>query len=74
MGTLLVYSVGPFVSYAAVCWLGAAICGLYIVLVLTFVTETAVYQVMKGNHIIVLKAATWLWMKFGTEIIVWNNP
>ncbi|KAJ8715695.1 hypothetical protein PYW07_010177 [Mythimna separata] len=50
IGILFAYSVGPFVPYSAINWIGAAINGLYLVTVFLFVTETAVYQVMKGRR------------------------
>ncbi|KAJ8715696.1 hypothetical protein PYW07_010178 [Mythimna separata] len=49
LGVLFAYSVGPFVPYSFISWIGAALCALYLVTVFLFVTETAVYQVMKGR-------------------------
>ncbi|KAJ8709793.1 hypothetical protein PYW08_009797 [Mythimna loreyi] len=50
MGVLLAYSVGPFVSFSLISWIGAAMTALYLVAVFLFVTETAVFQVMKGRR------------------------
>ena len=60
LGVLFAYSVAPFVSYGVVNWISLALCGLYLVLVFFFVTETAVYQVMKGKimNIIIFELKT----------------
>ncbi|KAJ8709794.1 hypothetical protein PYW08_009798 [Mythimna loreyi] len=50
LGTLVAYSIGPFLPYASVCWFGVALNGLYIVAVVLFVSETAVYLVMKDKR------------------------
>ncbi|CAH0597652.1 unnamed protein product [Chrysodeixis includens] len=47
-GTLLVYSYGPFVSYAATCWLPLAMAVVYLCLLYT-IPESPVYQVMVGK-------------------------
>uniref|UniRef100_A0A2A4J788 Major facilitator superfamily (MFS) profile domain-containing protein n=1 Tax=Heliothis virescens TaxID=7102 RepID=A0A2A4J788_HELVI len=48
-GTLIVYSIGPFVSYSWVNWIVAIICVPYIAGIFFVVPETAAYQVMSGN-------------------------
>ncbi|KAJ8709792.1 hypothetical protein PYW08_009796 [Mythimna loreyi] len=50
IGILFAYSVGPFVPYSMISWIGATLNAVYLILVFFFVTETAVYQVMKGKR------------------------
>ncbi|KAJ8715698.1 hypothetical protein PYW07_010180 [Mythimna separata] len=48
LGTLLIYTVGPFVPYELTCWLAVLTATTYLVLVIVIVPESPVYQVMKG--------------------------
>uniref|UniRef100_A0A2H1WAF6 SFRICE_008901 n=1 Tax=Spodoptera frugiperda TaxID=7108 RepID=A0A2H1WAF6_SPOFR len=48
-GTLVVYSVGPFVSYATISWLSMTISGVYLVALFFIVPETATYHVIAGK-------------------------
>ncbi|KAF9797489.1 hypothetical protein SFRURICE_008737 [Spodoptera frugiperda] len=45
-GTLIAYSVGPFVSYAAISWIAVGIAVGYVIGLFFIVPETAVYLVM----------------------------
>ncbi|XP_026729106.1 facilitated trehalose transporter Tret1-like isoform X2 [Trichoplusia ni] len=49
IGTLLVYSYGPFVSYAATSWLPFSVIAVYMAL-LYFIPESPVFQVMIGKR------------------------
>uniref|UniRef100_A0A2A4IXX0 Major facilitator superfamily (MFS) profile domain-containing protein n=1 Tax=Heliothis virescens TaxID=7102 RepID=A0A2A4IXX0_HELVI len=48
-GTLIVYSIGPFVSYSWTNWIAAILSALYMAGIYFVVPETAAYQVMAGN-------------------------
>lgn len=47
LGTLVVYSVGPYVSYAGTGWLGLGLTLVYVSSVM-FIPESPVFQVMVG--------------------------
>ncbi|CAH0697050.1 unnamed protein product [Spodoptera exigua] len=48
-GTLIVYSVGPFVTYATISWLSMTISGIYLIALFLVVPETATYHVIAGK-------------------------
>ncbi|XP_035441861.2 facilitated trehalose transporter Tret1-like [Spodoptera frugiperda] len=49
-GTLIAYSVGPFVSYAAISWIAVGIAVGYVIGLFFIVPETAVYLVMANRR------------------------
>ncbi|KAF9414412.1 hypothetical protein HW555_007666 [Spodoptera exigua] len=49
-GTLVVYCIGPFVSYAALSWIAVGIGVVYIILLFFIVPETAVFLVMANRR------------------------
>ncbi|KAJ8709797.1 hypothetical protein PYW08_009801 [Mythimna loreyi] len=49
LGTLLVYSAGPYISYATLNWMAAILCVIFVVTLFLFVPESAVFLVMKGK-------------------------
>ncbi|KAJ8709795.1 hypothetical protein PYW08_009799 [Mythimna loreyi] len=49
MGTLLVYTLGPFMPYELTCWIAVLTAFTYLFLVVWYVPESPVYQVMKGE-------------------------
>ncbi|XP_030025807.1 facilitated trehalose transporter Tret1 [Manduca sexta] len=49
VGTFIVYSIGPLVSYVVVCYIGVGIAAVYII-GMNFIPETPVYQVLRGKE------------------------
>ncbi|KAJ8709791.1 hypothetical protein PYW08_009795 [Mythimna loreyi] len=49
-GILFAYVVGPFVPYSVISWIGAVLTVVYLIGLLFYVPETAVFQVIKGRR------------------------
>ncbi|XP_045780285.1 uncharacterized protein LOC123877526 [Maniola jurtina] len=65
-GTLVVYSVAPFVSYVATGYIALAICFVHII-TLIFIPESPVYYAMKGDDVKAAKALNLLGRSYDVE-------
>ncbi|KAJ8715701.1 hypothetical protein PYW07_010183 [Mythimna separata] len=58
LGTLTVYSAGPYISYTTINWIAAILCVVFIIALYFCVPESAVFHVMKGRKEVAMATLT----------------